>query len=1125
MKQIRHGLLIALLLGANTLVVADDTDIYMSPNASPGTPLVMISIDWRPNLGSTVCGGGECQSLIDDGFLVPANSNQITYFELLKATLKKVLEPVDGIAIGLMANHDQRSNCAGPTKNGCSNGGYMLSGFKDIGDPSERAQFYAALDAIPLPHGNASHKYQGKELFFEFFRYLTGQGVYNGHNGWTDYGTNKTRNLDDALDTAPNNAATLRWDPSIEDNGTYKSPLPDMGSCSKIYTINVLFQVSQHEDDSDGALSASKAGGGMGGISNNPTFENVLEYLHDTDLADGSFNSSLELPGRQNVTSYFISEKSNTKTNDYATAGGTGRALSLSEDPDEMYRTLRDLFLEILSVSTTFVSPSVPVNVFNRAKTLNDMYLSLFQANEDMQPRWTGSLKKLKIDKDSNGNLVLEDANGNPAVSTDGRLKHSALTYWTHAEDLPDPGDDDDFLAGKDGRTVDRGGAGGVIPGFRPLSGNTPGTLNPVGTASTTTTRKLFTEPDSYTNGTAADLRPFEATTATAQALLTNSDSADSLFQTVMDCSGCSYAGATAADKATAEAAVVNLIKFARGLDTQDEDGDGDTTDTRAWLFGDALHSRPVAINYGAIGAATQNNPDIRVVMGSNDGFMRMFDADDNSGVELWGFTPRALIPKMQRLKDNSIGTPVHAYLVDGAPTVLAVDNNGDGTLNYAAGDKVVAYIGLRRGGKRYYALDISNPDDPHLLWSITNSDTDFTQLGQTWSTPRVARMQVDTDDNPATTNDVSSYYVLLFAGGYNGDDAGDGLGDLGKDERDDDNPFVGSNDDEGNAIFIVNALTGELIWKAIKTATGESTGPVTSQPKLYKHSELHDSIAADLSIIDTSGNSHVDRMYVGDTGGVIWRGDFPGAVRSNWTLKPVLSVGRHFSNTNANDRRFFHRVDFVQSRDESGDFDAIVVGSGDRPHPLGETVKNYLYMFKDRNTLSGNPPSTAKDHDDLADLTDNCLQDGDSTDCTDANADTKIAVGWRIKLENCPDGSTGDCGEKNLAQALTIKGKVFLTTYVPPESVDTESCAPAEGGGLFYGISLSDASAVFNFDVSNDAGGSETLERFESMKASGIPAQLVPMSDGKVIRSDLQIEDTTARTSANTYWYKRYRQ
>ena len=60
-------------LAASTMLVlmsgagqADDTDIYISPTAlAPDSePLVMFSLDWRPNLGSTACQGNTCDFLI-----------------------------------------------------------------------------------------------------------------------------------------------------------------------------------------------------------------------------------------------------------------------------------------------------------------------------------------------------------------------------------------------------------------------------------------------------------------------------------------------------------------------------------------------------------------------------------------------------------------------------------------------------------------------------------------------------------------------------------------------------------------------------------------------------------------------------------------------------------------------------------------------------------------------------------------------------------------------------------------------------------------------------------------------------------------------------------------------------
>ena len=39
-----------------------------------------------------------------------------------------------------------------------------------------KADMLAALNAVPVPQGNLSHAYQGSELYFELFRYLTRPG-------------------------------------------------------------------------------------------------------------------------------------------------------------------------------------------------------------------------------------------------------------------------------------------------------------------------------------------------------------------------------------------------------------------------------------------------------------------------------------------------------------------------------------------------------------------------------------------------------------------------------------------------------------------------------------------------------------------------------------------------------------------------------------------------------------------------------------------------------------------------------------------------------------------------------------------------------------------------------------
>ena len=88
--------------------LADDTDIYVNNAPAPGgEPMVMFSLDYRPNLGSTACQGTECAGLIAEGYL-PVKASY-TFFDVLRAVLKKVMQPLAGVKVGLMINHDYTS--------------------------------------------------------------------------------------------------------------------------------------------------------------------------------------------------------------------------------------------------------------------------------------------------------------------------------------------------------------------------------------------------------------------------------------------------------------------------------------------------------------------------------------------------------------------------------------------------------------------------------------------------------------------------------------------------------------------------------------------------------------------------------------------------------------------------------------------------------------------------------------------------------------------------------------------------------------------------------------------------------------------------------------------------------
>ena len=1042
---------------------ADDTDVYMNPGNGlpPGSePMVMFSLDYRPNLGSTACGGDECESIKE--YLPP--SGPYTFFDVLRASLRKVFEPLAGVRVGLMLNHNNNNNCAGFNNSGCSNGGYIAMGFErfEEGDANgAKARFHQILESMPIPQGNQSHSYQGKELFFEFFRYLTGQGVYNAHNGYTDYATDNKYNLDSlddpSIDYEEWDQTAIAWDPDIEiwpNQGAnarpnYISPIDPAGACSKIYSVNFMFQVSNQDDDSDSAIENLVEYGGFG--SPQREFPDVVQYLYDADLANGNYGTAPDLDDKQNVISYFIVDetKINTTTRGYARAGGTGVPLALSENPDELVATLQEIFRQILSVSTTFVAASVPVNVFNRAEITDNVYIALFQVDEQARPYWVGNVKKLKMlgANDSSSDATLVDSKGTPAIAADGRIRFDALTSWTLAGALPTADVDAGEVEGRDGRVVARGGAGQRIPGF---VGGSPQEANGLPGGRTM-----------YYDVTSSQLAPLNAGLITGGILQSD------------------FGVSTAAEAA-------DLIAYARGLDVDDLDGDGERNEAREWIFGDALHSRPLPINYGtANGYTDPYNPGIFIAVATNDGMLRMIrnttPGGAESGEEVWAFMPRRAMAAQKTLRANGTGMK-HPYTVDGAPVAFIWDKNHDGSIVQSDGDRVFLYVGMRRGGKAYYALDVTNPESPSLMWTIEKDGGDFAELGYTFSNPRVGLVNVGGQPTP----------VVMFAGGY----------DTNKDLR----GVVGSNDSEGNAIYVVNATTGDLVWKARRGST--------SSTKVFEHPKLTDSIPSTLAIGDTDGDGYTDRLIVGDTGGNVWRADIHGPDTSKWKLTLLAALGRHGSGASgiASDRRFFHRPDIVPSKDGNGMFDAVVIGSGNRPNPLdvGGTTVDFTFMIKDRRTAPGSGIEQSIQLAQLGDVTSNCLQSDNP--CT-----VDLSKGWRLMLE--------EPGEKVLATPLTIVGKVFFTTYLPHSGTGATACSPSEGAGRLYAVALQDAKSVINYDTSDDDANNPDqpttkADRSVELQSLGIPAEVVSVPPNKILRPDLQIDNVNATTRWRTFWY-----
>jgi type IV pilus assembly protein PilY1 len=142
-----------------------------------------------------------------------------------------------------------------------------------------------------------------------------------------------------------------------------------------------------------------------------------------------------------------------------------------------------------------------------------------------------------------------------------------------------------------------------------------------------------------------------------------------------------------------------------------------------------------------------------------------------HTGKEQWSFLVEEALAKIAGMQANVNGLEI--YAADGDPVVYYDDQNGDGIINGA--DRVWIYFGLRRGGKSYYALDITSKNAPVFKWKITNETgtgkicngtstcaaaPEFNELGQTWSTPAIGKIKYlfgATNNPPA----------LIFGGGY----------------------------------------------------------------------------------------------------------------------------------------------------------------------------------------------------------------------------------------------------------------------------------------------------------------------------------------------------------------------
>ena len=927
-------------------------------------------------------------------------STQKTKLAVAKETITTLIEANPQIDFGLAVFNEWRES-------GYPYGGYILEGLRERTDTSRLVETINGINAntaTPLC-----------DTYYEVYRYLTGRDVYFG-------------SLED------------KRDKEAEVDSTYRTPVKN---CQNIYVI----YMTDGEPTEDGH-SNSRIERLTGKSCKGNCLPTLAEYMANFSKGSGGLDGD-NTTGDQKAFTYTIGFNTDQpllfetarkgKGRCYTTSGGSTSAETGCVRVDNLTAAFQGALGEIMKRTSTFVSPSVAVNSFNRTESVDDVYYAMFLPDDSSL--WSGNLKKLKIYKGNStpgctsstphtsGTVV--DKNCNIAFSkSSNEIIGERQTYWSSTYD---------------GNTVKEGGLGETL----------------------LTARGTF-----YTN-------------------LTNDKGAEYLGP-LSNIPNARFG--TGTDNTQAQ----KLKNWIQGRD--------DSGNVRGWVLGDILHSKPITLNYGDSdgnptgGDYSITNPNIRIAFGTNHGLLHFIEDKGSTVEENWSFFVGETAGNVQHLYENRDDV-AHPYGLDGQISVIRIDANKDGNIREDDGDRMVLFFGLRRGGDSYYAIDVTNPESPSLLWRIDRSSPGFAELGQSWSAPTPlilpGHRTVTTSSDDVTT--IKYKYALAFGAGYddiNDDDrAGEartGGGDAKQRKR----------SNKGRGLFIVDAGTGQLVQSF--TAPDDVVEPVTKQ---MESGLLNWSVVASPAILDSNNDGLTDRIYFADTGGNLFRVDIGKAYLNDadkreesavWSLIQLAQLGADEPENRpmtgqAGDRRFMYQPELVRTIFRGIPYDAVVLGSGDRAHPLNESNTDRFYMIRDTHLLYKRfgscdscvtPPAVIK-HNNLYDASANLIQTGTAAQSQGALSLLDASKGWFIDLEAT--------GEKTNTVGKVYDGQLLFSTFSPARDAAINICTPGVGSSRYYVVNLQTAGALR--DVDRDG---VTDERFSLRQVVGMAGDPIVISLGK---------------------------
>ncbi|MGG1355131.1 hypothetical protein ABE212_10140 [Psychrobacter pacificensis] len=629
----------------------------------------------------------------------------------------------------------------------------------------------------------------------------------------------------------------------------------------------------------------------------------------------------------------------------------------ISDSVKSFAKSLGDNVIQPISTGTM----SVPLDSLSGLKSRGFAYLPILEPVPRSPLLWNGNLKKYKV-KDAT--LVGED-NNSVFSNTDGEFATNTHDLWNTLSGALRP---------------DQG---------RPQVGGAYQKVFENATPSTIGDRNLFVDSGSalvnLTVNASKQPENFDALTPL-------SGDANNKKRALLSFMGYSVPTATTVKDGNALPPTVNKTKELKNI-------------------GGVLHSIPQLItqkvNIDGTGKFDASSRKDYVLYGSMDGALHMLD--DSTGKETFTFIPKQILD----LQPDAIageGSAVNGsypYGVD-APwltyasyTVKENKSEGAITTNTYEAAQSFAFGGLRMGGSMYYALDVSKPKEPKMIYSVGSNyanrlkgDTTalsgtkngvtnntsveqqaYARMGQTWGKPTLGYVK----------SGGKKVMVSFLPGGY--DDCYENpqfkLGDNADSES-----CADKSKAQGNAMYMVqvgevetdatskeetvktSTNNGNLLWWASNSGSNITAASNATTPSLQysQADDLKHSVVTQVRALDRNYDGLIDHIYFADLGGQVWRADINNnADTANFKVDrvvKVLDVSDQASDGDAPPRIYerplitFHNGThaYIDDDNQTGQYSGVqaivTVGTGDRSSPVSaeRTKPDALYSIIDKD-------------------------------------------------------------------------------------------------------------------------------------------------------------------------------